>query len=330
LLNLPVLSSENPEPLRKSGVGGGEFRNISRVARATLGYTIFVILFGAVVRITGSGAGCGQHWPTCNGEIAHLPRRLETLIELTHRVTSAGALLAVLAFAAVAVLESPRRHRLRSAAWAAVGLMLVEALIGAGLVLWRLVAHDTSTARAVVMPAHLVSTYALVGVLTLGVSWSRPKPRHPESVPTDGGAVRWLVAGALLVVVVAATGALTALGDTLYPPAAQTLAARVVEDQGQAAHGLQRLRVLHPLLAVLTAGAVVALALRFGAAHRTASGAVVGITALQLIAGVSNVALSAPGWLQVVHLALSVGLWVALVTLIGATREGLARTPVAA
>lgn len=320
MLNLPVLSSKNPDASRKSGVASDDFRNIARVARATLGYTVFVILFGAVVRITGSGAGCGQHWPTCNGEIAHLPRRLETLIELTHRVTSAGALVAVLAFAAAAVLGSPPGHRLRRAAWAAVALMLVEALIGAGLVLWRLVAHDTSTARAVVMPAHLVSTYALVAVLTLGVHFSRPNPGRAP-LPREPGALRWLLVGALAVVLVAATGALTALGDTLFPPAAQTLAARVVEDQGEAAHTLQRLRVLHPLLAVVTAVVVVALALLYGSAHRAASRTLMALVGVQLVAGVANVLLSAPGWLQVVHLGLSLGVWIALVTLIGATRE---------
>ena len=321
MLNLPVLSSKNPDASRKSGVLSGDFRSIARVARATLGYTVFVILFGAVVRITGSGAGCGQHWPTCNGEIAHLPRRLETLIELTHRVTSAGALVAVLAFAVAAVLGSPPGHRLRGAAWTAVGLMVFEALIGAGLVLWRLVAEDTSTARAVVMPAHLVSTYALVAVLTLGVYWCRPNSGRAPMPPREPGALRWLVVGALAVVLVAATGALTALGDTLFPPAAQTLAARVAEDQGEAAHTLQRLRVLHPLLAVVTAVTVVALTLLYGSAHRAASRAVMALIGLQLVAGVTNVLLSAPGWLQVVHLGLSLAVWIALVTLVGATRD---------
>jgi len=96
---------------------------VSRAAVLTLGYTIFVILFGAIVRITRSGAGCGQHWPTCNGEIAHLPRRFETLIEFSHRVTSAGGLVAVLVFAAVVLRGVPAGHRLRKTAYAAVLLM---------------------------------------------------------------------------------------------------------------------------------------------------------------------------------------------------------------
>jgi len=286
---------------------------------------VFVILFGAVVRITGSGAGCGQHWPSCNGEIVHLPRRLETVIELTHRVTSAGALLAVCAFAIVAFLGSPRGHRLRSAAYAAVGLMVVEALIGAALVLLRLVAQDASTARAWVMPAHLVSTYALLAVMTLSVIWSASSgnagSRNPGLIPEGRF---WLLLGALAIVLVAATGALTALGDTLYPPAAHTLAGRVVEDQGQAATGLQRLRMLHPLLAVTTAIGIAALVVRFGTSSPNASRAVLSFIGVQLVAGVTNVLLSAPGWMQVVHLGLSLGLWISYVALVATLQSDTA------
>jgi heme A synthase len=301
-------------------------RGIHRAATLTLAYTIFVILFGAVVRITGSGAGCGQHWPTCNGEIAHLPRRLETLIEFSHRITSAGALIAVLAFTAVAVLGTPAGHRLRRAAYATVALMVVEALIGAALVLFRLVAHDASKARAVVMPAHLLSTYALVAVLTLAVLWSAPvRPRVPGAMGATAANRGLLLLGALAIVLVAATGAVTALGDTLFPPAAASLAGRIHEDQGAAANFLQRLRVLHPVFAVATAFFVAHLAAGQVSSPerrvRAAGRAVLGFAALQLVAGTLNVVLSAPGWLQVVHLGLALGLWISFVTLAGATRD---------
>lgn len=301
-------------------------RRIHRAATLTLAYTIFVILFGAVVRITGSGAGCGQHWPTCNGEIVQLPRRLETLIEFSHRITSAGALIAVLAFTAIAVLGTPAGHRLRRAAYATVALMVVEALIGAALVLFRLVAHDASKARAVVMPAHLLSTYALVAVLTLAVLWSAPVgPRSAEAAGSTATNRGLLLLGAFAIVLVAATGAVTALGDTLFPPAAASLAGRFHEDQGAAANFLQRLRVLHPVFAVATAFFVAHLAAaRLSSAEprvRDASRAVLGFAGLQLLAGTLNVVLSAPGWLQVVHLGLALGLWVSFVTLAGAARE---------
>lgn len=315
---MPDLSS------RKRSLDGVGPR-VSRAATITLGYTIFVILFGAIVRITGSGAGCGQHWPTCNGEIAHLPRRLETLIEFTHRVTSAGALVAVLAFAAIAVRGAPAGHRLRRSAYAAVLLMLVEALIGAALVLFRLVADDASKARAFVMPAHLLSTYALVAVLTLATLWSSRAAAPASEASVTGPGRGWLWFGALAIVVVAASGAVTALGDTLYPPAAATLAGRLHEDQGATANFLQRLRVLHPVLAVTTAALVAHLASAFVSSARPtvrrASRAVIVFAVLQVLAGTLNVVLSAPGWLQVLHLGLALGLWISFVSLAGSVLE---------
>jgi heme a synthase len=300
---------------------------VSRVAAITLGYTIFVILFGAIVRITRSGAGCGQHWPTCNGEIAPLPHRLETLIEFSHRVTSAGSLVAVLVFAAITVRGVPAGHRLRKTAYAAVLLMVVEALIGAALVLFRLVVDDASKARAIVMPAHLLSTFALVAVLTLATLWSRTPPPAPPETRASGPGSGWLALGAVALVVVALTGAITALGDTLYPPLAASLVGRLHEDQGAHANFLQRLRVLHPVLAVGAAALVAHLAAAYGSVGpgaRRASRAVLVFAGLQLAAGTLNVLLSAPGWLQVVHLGLALGLWASFVALAGSVGDARA------
>jgi heme a synthase len=288
-----------------------------RFAAFTLAYTLFVILFGAVVRITGSGAGCGQHWPTCNGEVAHLPRSLETAIELTHRVTSGLALVAVLGLWVVTFRSEPPAHPARRLALGAVLLMIVEALIGAGLVLLELVERDSSVARAIVMPAHLLSTYALTAVLTLLVVW-RDGHDRTNSGPTTHRTL--LGACALALLVVSATGAVTALGDTLYPPQATSIDARLAEDHGGGAHFLMRLRVIHPVLAVLASGLVVhavrAVARRSrtpASRARSASRATIAFVVAQLGAGVLNVFLLAPGWLQVVHLGLALGIWIAFV-----------------
>jgi cytochrome c oxidase assembly protein subunit 15 len=287
-----------------------------RFAAFTLAYTVFVILFGAVVRITGSGAGCGQHWPTCHGEIAHLPRTLATAIELTHRVTSGLALVAVLGLFGVTFRRAPSGHPARKLAAGAVLLMLLEALIGAGLVLLELVAKNASVARAIVMPAHLLSTYALTAVLTLLVVLRDDRTSAAKDRPV------WLllVACGVALVVVSATGAVTALGDTLYPPQAGSTGSRLAEDQASSAHFLMRLRIVHPVLAVLAAALVASAARRIAARLasprlRSASRTVVVFVAVQLAAGVLNVFLSAPGWLQVAHLALALGLWIAFVLL---------------
>jgi heme a synthase len=179
------------------------------------------------------------------------------------------------------------------------------------------------------MPAHLLSTYALVAVLTLATRWSLPDDSARAESPAASAAELaaslparvWLLFGALAILLVAATGAVTALGDTLYPPAASSLAGRLHEDQGAGAHFLQRLRVLHPVLAVATAGFVAHLSAAFGRSARSrvrgASRAVLLFAGLQVLAGSLNVVLSAPGWLQVVHLGLALGLWISFVALAG-------------
>jgi heme A synthase len=277
--------------------------------------TIFVILFGAVVRITGSGAGCGQHWPSCNGEVAHLPRSLETGIELTHRVTSGLALVGVILVVVLSFRAYPKGHLVRRASGWALVFMLVEALIGAALVLFALVANNASLWRAVVMPAHLVSTYALTAALYLTLA-RQPAPPPPRA----SGAWQLFWLGAAVLVVISGTGAVTALGDTLYPPSVTDAAARMAEDHGDGSTFLQRLRVLHPVVAVL-GGALLAtlaarLARRVGSAAATRAARLVTLAVgVQLAAGIVNVLLSAPGWLQVLHLALALFVWLTFVRL---------------
>lgn len=281
-----------------------------------MGYTLLVILFGAVVRVTGSGAGCGQHWPTCHGEIAHLPRRLETAIELSHRITSGLSLFVVLALALWVRRQVPPGHLARKAAWFSLGFLIVEALIGAGLVLFALVADDTSVARAVVMPAHLVNTSLLMLSLTV-TAWAaaRPSPRLKFD--------RWtgvlVSTGLVLLVVVSATGALTALGDTLYPVShGAALSERLAESQSGATF-LERLRSLHPILALFGALFLFVVAGHFRGQSsevvaRRASLVIV-VLFVQIVLGAVNIWLSAPGWMQVVHLATANVLWVAWVVM---------------
>ena len=141
-------------------------QRFARFAWALLGYTLLVILFGAVVRITGSGAGCGQHWPSCNGALLQMPQTLKTAIEYTHRATSGLSVLAIIALLVAAFRVFPRGHATRAAAVMAFAMILVEALIGALLVKLRLVENDASFARILVLPLHLISTALLTGALT--------------------------------------------------------------------------------------------------------------------------------------------------------------------
>src|SRR5580692_4905461 len=84
--------------------------SLNRFAWFTLAYNVAVVLWGAYVRATGSGAGCGRHWPLCNGELVPRSPRVETLIELSHRVTSGLALVLTLVLLVWAFRVTPRGH----------------------------------------------------------------------------------------------------------------------------------------------------------------------------------------------------------------------------
>lgn len=291
-------------------------KRFAAFAWGVLGLNLGVVLWGAYVRATGSGAGCGRHWPLCNGEVVPRSAGIETLVELTHRVTSGLALVAVLAMAVWAYRIFPPRHRVRFAATLSLVFIVIEALIGAGLVLLELVAENQSLARAYWMVAHLLNTFILIGVLALTAWWASGGP--PVRLREAGGPARLLALALAAVLAVGVTGAIAALGDTLFP--ADTLAQGLRDSFSPESHPLVRLRKLHPLLAVIAGAAVVAVARtvarsRPSPATRRLAAAVAALYVTQLVAGAVNVALLAPVWLQLVHLLLADLLWIALVLL---------------
>lgn len=305
------------------------------VARWVTVATVLVVLFGAVVRITGSGAGCGQHWPTCHGEVAHLPQSVETWIELGHRTTSGLDFLGVLMLAALAFGLAPR-HPARIAAFAALALIIVEVLIGARLVLLNLVGSNMSFDRVVVMPAHLVTTSLLIGALAAASYFGgasrlrRDASLTPSSARPLKTALLWSAAAGVFLLLVSMTGAITALGDTVYPVQGQGALEHLQNDQAASSHLLGKLRVLHPLLAVLgVAGLWIAAsrardATEAAAVQKLGAGLYVG-GGLALVVGVSNIWLGAPGYIQVTHLFVACLLWLGIVILTAMLWDLLAR-----
>lgn len=291
-------------------------RALRRFAWSVVGFNVAVIAWGAFVRATGSGAGCGRHWPTCKGEVVPRAPALETAIEFTHRATSGIALLLVIGLVVWTRRALPRGHAARRAALAGLGLMVVEALLGAALVLYGWVAKDTSPERGWVMAVHLTNTLLLLGALTLAASWveapAGPLPRRPGGV---AGALL-LAAGAM--VLAGASGAVAALGDTLYP--ASTLGEALRQDLDASARLLLRLRLLHPPLAVIAAAAI-AFGGRLAARTvpegpvRRAAAVATALAVAQLALGAVNLLLLAPVGLQLAHLALADLTWIALAAL---------------
>lgn len=286
---------------------------LARYAWATLAYNLAVILWGAIVRATGSGAGCGSHWPLCNGEVVPRAPALATLIEFSHRATSGLALLMVIGLFVAARRSLAKGHAGRFWAGASLLLILSEAGVGAGLVLFELVAHDQSLARALFMGTHLVNTFFLLAALALVAHHaSQPGPRPLERAPLPRPAFFAALFGMLLV---GSSGAIAALGDTLFPPG--SLSEAFAQDVSPTAHALVRLRMWHPVLAVGVGIGLLALAAqagRPGPARRYAR-MLGGLVMLQTLVGAINVALLAPIIGQLAHLLLADLLWIALVLL---------------
>src|SRR5579872_4771400 len=142
-------------------------RRFRGFAWGVLAYNVLVILWGALVRATGSGAGCGGHWPLCNGEVLPSISQIATVIELTHRVMSGIALVVVVAMFVWARRAFAAGHAARRwAGWALV-FILSEALLGASLVLLGHVARNESVGRVRSLGLHLVNTFLLLASLAL-------------------------------------------------------------------------------------------------------------------------------------------------------------------
>jgi heme A synthase len=300
---------------------------LGRFAWGVLAYNLLVIAWGAYVRASGSGAGCGRHWPLCNGELVPRAESSKTLVEASHRLSAGLAMIVVVALMIWTLRTVPRGHRARRASIFSAVFISGEALIGAGLVLFELVAKDESMKRGLSMVLHLGNTFLLLGALTV-TAWTLGREHTAATAtatattatPPAGPASPLLRAGVMLalgaVIVLGCSGAIAALGDTLFP--ATSLRAGLAMDLSPLAHVFLRLRVLHPFLA-LAAGAIVfvmASVVRVSRPQprvRTLSRVVTLLFAVQFAVGLANVTLLAPIGMQIVHLLMADAMWIALV-----------------
>lgn len=305
-----------------TGIGVKE-AHVARFGWGVLAYNVAVILLGAWVRVTGSGAGCGSHWPTCNGEVVPLSPSVKTLTEFSHRASSGVSVVLTLILLVATFAFTRKAHPARRAAVASAVLLMVEALLGAALVLFKLVVDDASSARVVVMGAHLVNTLLLLGAFTFTAWHLSGGPRLQRSEDdTVPRALGWALAAIILVVM---TGGIAALGDTLYP--ATSLTAGMAQDLNSATPWLLRVRVLHPTLAVITAILVFGVALHVRSERespRVRSRAlwVCALVVVQVCLGALNVALLAPSALQIIHLFVGDAVWIAMLLLTAEALSG--------
>jgi cytochrome c oxidase assembly protein subunit 15 len=290
---------------------------LQRFAWSVLAYFIAVILWGGLVRATGSGAGCGDHWPLCNGTVIQHSLRIDTIIEFMHRITSGISFFLVVALLVWTFASTVRGHLARAAAIAAVAFTVIEAALGAFLVKLGLTAQSRSPLRAPYLALHLTNTLLLLAALTLTahflgrhVGFLRGKVRI--AAPFVG------IASLVVVLVVGVTGSLAALGDTLFPP--RSLGAALAQDFSSASEWLVRWRWTHPTVAFLASVFLIWLLVRAAQRrsqwdNRALSALVLILLALQYVLGILDVAFLAPIWLQIAHLLGADILWAAIVVL---------------
>jgi cytochrome c oxidase assembly protein subunit 15 len=291
---------------------------LRRYAWFVVVYSVLVVLWGVVVRATGSGNGCGDHWPLCNGQVIPIHPRLATVIEYTHRMMSGPSELPLIVLLLVWVFRGTvQRHLARGFAIAGLVLTLTEGLLGALLVKLGLTATSTSPLRPPMLALHLSNTLLLLGSLALTAHFLGSKPAMLR------GAVQFkhklpAIVGLLAAMAIGVTGSLAALGDTLFP--STSLRSALTADFSASSEWLIRLRILHPASAIV-AGAFI-LWLLWQAVFAAGNGEhpklglwLAGLLGFQFLLGGLDVLLRAPVWMQVLHLAGADAFWCVLVVL---------------
>ncbi len=274
-------------------------------------YTLLVILWGAWVRISHSGDGCGDTWPLCHGQLIPEAERGKTWVEYGHRLMSGIYGLVVIYFWWVSRKLYPKGHYARKAALATLIFTISEALLGAKLVLFGLVTTNDTPYRAFIMALHQINSFLLTGsvALTYAAALLTEDLRVPTTQDRRYRLLPWVI------VVIGITGAWASLSNSLFPT--DNLFQGLLDDFSSESHFLVRIRGFHPLLALLGGGS---LALFFWLKAQTTESQLVqkrsvqmtGLLIAGILFGIATLLLHAPVWMKIVHLALAHCIWVVL------------------
>jgi len=289
-------------------------------AWAVLIFHLGVVVWGAFVRASNSGAGCGEHWPLCNGQIVPRAQLSATLIEFSHRLTSGIALVSVLVLVIWAYRVFPKGHGVRGAALLTLISTFEECAIGAALVLLRLVGANSSLSRGLWLAAHLINTLLLLAALAF-TAWlaSVGLRRGFRCTKQLRGISQILAVSTAGFLIAAILGGFAALGDTLVVSKSLTESFRA--DFSPLSNIFVRLRILHPLVAGGLGCGLLAIAFRVMASKgsnvvaKRLGGTMTVLVLFQFSLGVADIALKTPTWLQLLHLLIADLLWIAIVLL---------------
>lgn len=276
-------------------------------------YTLVVILWGAWVRISHSGDGCGESWPLCHGEFIPSATQKKTWVEFTHRMMSGAFGLFVLGIWIWVRRRWPLAHPARKAATAALILTVTEALLGAKLVLFGLVGANTSGLRVFVMGLHFLNSAALMASLTLlALFVARPTwtPRTMGLVVPKSILRRLPTITLIGLIALGVTGTFAALSTTLFP--SLSLMEGLQKDLSPQSHFLLQLRALHPTLGVFAGVAFVLLFLIFAETCdktelrvRRASYTLAALLGVTVVVGTVTLLWLSPVPLRLLHLGLA-------------------------
>lgn len=299
-----------------------KLKAFTNYARFVLLFNVLVILWGVFLRASKSGDGCGEHWLTCHGEVIPSAPEFKTVIEFTHRVSTAidGILMLILIVWAIWIWLKLRDLQSRQVLLASLGsffFVLTEAAVGAGLVLTGNTAEAVTITRPFWSIGHLINTFILLTFLTLTV-WFAAAPRS-FNFKNAGRPILFLTIATSALIVVGSSGSLAALSNMLFP--SQSLAEGIAKDLSATSNIMLRLRVSHPIVSILTAVYLIFLS---GWMKRTSeidpkvtlwSNAVSILVLLQIVFGAATLLTLGPIVMQLGHLLLADAIWIAFVML---------------
>jgi cytochrome c oxidase assembly protein subunit 15 len=286
---------------------------VARFAWTALYWNVAVVLWGAYVRATGSGAGCGNRWPLCDGDVVGASANGQTIVEFTHRITSVMSLLMVTGLVLWCWRVTKKGDWARYSAILAAALLANEALLGAALVLLKHVGNDQSVGRILFLCLHFGNTLLLLATLSLTANWLSNGSRSFTLIG-KWRQVSSIGLGLLAMMITGITGSVTALADTLFP--STSLASSLAQDFSSHSPALLRVRLLHPAVAAIAACYVLWIIWRSSTEQNRFSRfaiALITLVFMQVAIGMTNVLFLAPVWIQIAHLFVADALWILLV-----------------
>ncbi|MDE0119741.1 MAG: COX15/CtaA family protein [Bdellovibrionales bacterium] len=271
----------------------------------TLCFCLLVILWGAWVRISHSGDGCGQSWPSCQGQyLIDSGEQQKTWIEWIHRATSSLFGIMVIWLFIWSFLKFPFRHPVSKSVLCIFLFTISEALIGAGLVLAGLTGDNTSPARVLVMNLHLLNSVLLVSSLFICWRLSLGKKFSFFNRMNEGSDRLSKALFLFVFFLIAFFGSVSSLASSLFP--SPSLLEGLALDFNPDSPWLIRLRWLHPFLALSFGGAFLYYYFfqdkREKGTRTVLQKIFIVCVSLTLFSGLMNLLLLSPVFLKLVHL----------------------------